>query len=155
MPAPFPGMDPYMEGPNWTSFHAHFAAEIARQLTPRLRPNYVALLEKRYDVVDDLLAVETIYPDVGRAERRPMVEVWPIGLDHPLPTIPIPLLAGDADVPLELQTAFETVYDAGGFDLALDYLTPLAGPIAEDQLRWLKSCLQRSTKLPSEHSEGQ
>src|SRR5438876_8872006 len=72
MPSPFPGMDPYLEGNDWTSFHTHLATEIARQLTPRLRPKYVALPEKRYDVVDEgAIAVESIYPDVGVAGVAP------------------------------------------------------------------------------------
>ena len=59
MPSPFPGMDPFLEGDDWTSFHTHFATEMARQLTPRLRPKYVALPKKRFDVVDEgALAVE-------------------------------------------------------------------------------------------------
>src|SRR5438270_5698779 len=66
MPSPFPGMDPYLEGDEWTSFHTYFATEIARQLTPKLRPKYVALPEKRFDVVDpSALAIESVYPDVG------------------------------------------------------------------------------------------
>src|ERR1700722_9192724 len=68
MPSPFPGMDPYLEGDDWTSFHTHFATEIARQLTPRLRPKYIALPEKRFDVMDEGdIAIESIYPDVGVA----------------------------------------------------------------------------------------
>lgn len=245
MPSPFPGMDPYLEGDDWTSFHAHFATEIARQLTPRLRPKYVALTEKRYDVVDEgAIAVESIYPDVGvasvvpparetlgqavasapyelqtvmealaphtwveirdaagrhlvttieilspwnkrgsgreeyldkrrkllrssshlveidllrrgrrlpmkdllppgsyyvyvsRAARRPLVQVWPIGLDHPLPTIPVPLLPVDADVLLDLQSALRNVYDVGGFDLVLDYSKSPPVPLQGDQAAW-------------------
>ena len=69
MPSPFPGMDPYLEGDDWTSFHAHFATEIARQLTPRLRPKYIALPEKRFDLLDEGgVAIESIYPDVGVAD---------------------------------------------------------------------------------------
>ncbi len=47
---------------------------------------------------------------VGRANLRPLTQVWPITLRQPLPTIPIPLLAGDADVPLDLQQALTAVY---------------------------------------------
>lgn len=66
MPSPFPGMDPYLEGDDWTSFHAYLATEIARQLSTRLRPKYVALPQKRFDVAEeDSIAIETIYPDVG------------------------------------------------------------------------------------------
>jgi hypothetical protein len=32
MPSPFPGMDPYLEGSEWTSVHAELSSEIARQL---------------------------------------------------------------------------------------------------------------------------
>lgn len=46
MPSPFPGMDPYLEGSTWMNFHGQLCAEIARQLTPKLRPRYVALLNE-------------------------------------------------------------------------------------------------------------
>jgi hypothetical protein len=47
MPSPFPGMDPYLEGSLWMSVLAQLTAEIARQLSPRLRPRYVALTRER------------------------------------------------------------------------------------------------------------
>lgn len=227
MPSPFPGMDPYLEGSLWMSFHTQLAAEIARQLAPRLRPKYLALTAERFVMELSDTAVVTVagmYPDVGvavarpmgepllsagtmvappplrmvtvmptavpqltveirdtaqrrlvacievlsptnkrgdgrieylakrqrillstahlieidllrsgrrvpmeqplppapyfvfvsRAEARPLVDVWPIGLDQPLPTIPVPLLDDDADVPLDLALAFTTVYDVVG-----------------------------------------
>lgn len=48
MPSPFPGMDPYLEGNEWHSFHAELSAELARQLGPKLRPNYVARAVRRF-----------------------------------------------------------------------------------------------------------
>jgi hypothetical protein len=48
MPAPFPGMDPYLEGSLWTTFHFAFGAEIVRQLAPRLRPRYLVLPVERF-----------------------------------------------------------------------------------------------------------
>ncbi|HUY36055.1 MAG TPA: DUF4058 family protein [Pirellulales bacterium] len=257
MPSPFPGMDPYLEGDDWTSFHTHFATEIARQLTPRLRPKYVALPEKRFDVVDErAIAIEAIYPDVGvanvaplegemigqavitapcllqtvmetpsphtwveirdaagrslvttieilspwnkrgagrdeyldkrrnllrssshlieidllrrgrrlpmknplppasyyvfvcRAEQRPMMHVWPIGLDHPLPTVPVPLLAGDADVALDLQSCLRNIYDLGGFDLVLDYSKAAAVPLRGNQAAWAAERLRAAECEP-------
>ena len=50
MPSPFPGMDLYLEGSLWGSVHTQLSVEIARQLTPRLLPKYVALTEKRFVV---------------------------------------------------------------------------------------------------------
>ncbi len=61
---------------------------------------------------------------VSRAEDRPMTDVWPIALDERLPTITVPLFGGDADVRLDLQQAFDNVYDLRGFDLLMDYDQP-------------------------------
>jgi hypothetical protein len=258
MPSPFPGMDPYLEGDDWTSFPAYLATEIARQLAPRIRPKYVALLQKRFDVAEeDSIAIETIYPDVGvsavdslsaiesaarepigqavatapyvletvmerkvphtwveirdtagrmlvmtieilspwnkrglgreeylekrrgllrstshlveidllrrgkrlptkeslppasyyvfvsRANEHPKVHVWPIALDHPLPTFGVPLLAGDADVALDLNACVQNVYDLAGFDLILDYSKPPAVPLQPDQADWAAQRLAR------------
>src|SRR5688572_23714830 len=68
MPSPFPGMDPFLEGDLWTSFHTQFAVEIARQLSPKLRPRYAALTEKRYltEAPEDVaITVGSLIPDVG------------------------------------------------------------------------------------------
>jgi hypothetical protein len=61
---------------------------------------------------------------LSRAADRPWSEVWPIALPDPLPTVPVPLLGNDAEAPLDLQKAFATVYDAVGYDLAIDYASP-------------------------------
>lgn len=252
MPSPFPGMDPYLEGDDWTSFHAYLAIELAKQLTPQLRPKYIALPEKRFELVEDgALAVEAIYPDVGvtetaatpsrtaesavpsapvllqtimeetaphswveirnqadrrlvttieilspwnkrgngrneyldkrrkllrssshlveidllrggrrlpmkdplpaasyyvfvsRTEARPMIEVWPIALPDRLPKFPVPLLAGDADVSLDLQSAIDAIYDYGGLDLALDYSRPLSPSLSDEESVWATERLRR------------
>jgi hypothetical protein len=77
----------------------------------------------------DPLPPGSYYVFVSRAAERPMVHVWPIALDHPLPSIPVPLLEGDADVTLDLQSCFQAIYDAGGFDLVLDYSKALSSRI--------------------------
>src|SRR5689334_10961704 len=48
MPSPFPGMDPYLEGSIWSSVHHQFSAEVARQLSPLIRPRYLALMNRRF-----------------------------------------------------------------------------------------------------------
>jgi Protein of unknown function (DUF4058) len=55
-------MDPYLEGSEWTSVHTELSSEIARQLSPRLRPKYVARTVRRF------LADADIYPDVSVQE---------------------------------------------------------------------------------------
>ncbi len=58
---------------------------------------------------------------LSRAERRPLMDIWPIRLDEALPTIPVPLLTGDADLLLDLQATFTATYDLIGYDLIVDY----------------------------------
>lgn len=79
---------------------------------------------------------------VGRAENRPFVEVRPIQLPEPLPGIPIPLLAGDADVPLDLQLALTTVYDTIGYDLAVDYSKPPEVQLPPEEAAWVRERLR-------------
>jgi uncharacterized protein DUF4058 len=66
---------------------------------------------------------------VGRREKRPVVEVWPVTLASTLPVIAVPLLPGDPDVPLDLQRVFTATYDAYCYDLALKYAKPAEVPL--------------------------
>lgn len=242
-------MDPWLEGDAWMSFHGQFIAEIARQLSPALRPKYVALMDQRViwdspeedvwidavearpdvsvissshstsgrgsamlvppltmatvvpapftvrsieirDVANRHLvcAIEVMSPTnkrgrgrrkylakrarilqssahlieidllrdgqripmegqlpptpyfafVSRSNTRPKVGVWPIALAERLPKIPIPLLAPDEDVVLDLQAAFTNVYDTVGYDLILDYSKPPPVRLSESEQRLIR-----------------
>lgn len=85
---------------------------------------------------------------VGRSENRPITEVWPITLHDPLPSIPVPLLQGDADVILDLQLAFTNVYDLGGYDLAVDYTQPPDVALPPDLGKWADERLRAAEKRP-------
>jgi len=56
------------------------------------------------------------YALVSRAEDRPRVGIWPIGLRDPLPEIPIPLRTPDGDAHLDLRKVLDRVYDAAGYE---------------------------------------
>jgi hypothetical protein len=248
MPSPFPGMDPYLEGPLWQSFQHQYIAEIARQLSPRLRPKYLAFVSDRIVMdFDDDKGESSLYPDgrialvreaaatctpgvpqepplriptrmpspaklftvelrdveerrlvtviellspankrgdgrkeyldkrnkilvsdthlleidllrrgqrvptqkllpeqpyfvfLSRADRRPMMDVWPMSLKEEQSTVPVPLLPGDADIPLELQSAFSNVYDTLNYDLAIDYAVPPATPLDDQDQEWIRA----------------
>jgi hypothetical protein len=79
---------------------------------------------------------------VGRAEFRPMLDVWPVQLADRLPAVPVPLLPGDPDVPLDLQTAFTTIYDLLGYDLAVDYRQPPEVPLSPQEEAWADALLR-------------
>ena len=256
MPSPFPGMDPYLEGSEWTSVHAELCSEIARQLAPQLRPKYIVRLSRRVvtEMPEDLgIVARDFYPDIGlttsehfgdladtstailaaplqmatvmparvphltveirdvaqrelvtaievlsptnkrgegqreyldkrsrilcsmthlleidllrsgrrvpmqkplpaasyfvflsRAERRPIIEMWPMQLDMPLPAIPVPLHDADPDVQLDLQLALRTIYDALNYDLSIDYTRPPEVPLPERWSRWANARLRAS-----------
>lgn len=68
MPSPFPGMDPYLEGSEWTSVHTELSSEIARQLSPKLRPKYIVRLSRRFvsEMPEEVgIVTADFYPDVS------------------------------------------------------------------------------------------
>lgn len=85
---------------------------------------------------------------LSRAERRPRVQVWPIALNEPLPVVPVPLLAGDADVLLDLQLALTNVYDLCGYDLAVDYHQPPEVTLAPIEAAWVEERLRARLESP-------
>lgn len=95
MPSPFPGMDPWLEGPHWMSVHSQLCSEIARQLSPKILPRYVALTTERQivDTEDDIaIQTSTMYPDVAVVERAPeprsggaAILEAPLKLRNPIP----------------------------------------------------------------------
>jgi hypothetical protein len=59
-----------------------------------------------------------------------------------LPVVPVPLLAGDPDVALDLQLALNTVYDALNYDLSVDYTHPPEVPLEGEAVAWAEECLR-------------
>lgn len=74
---------------------------------------------------------------VTRANDR--LEVWAIQMQDCLPTIPIPLLPPDPDVPLDLSHALHLVYEEADYDLTIDYSRqPPLPTLTEADQQWLK-----------------
>ena len=60
----------------------------------------------------------------------------------PLPTVPVPLLPSDPDVPLELQAAVKACFDLVGYERLLDYSGPLPPPeLDENDTTWVAETL--------------
>ncbi len=75
---------------------------------------------------------------VSRGHRRPRTDVFHWTLRQSLPTIPIPLKQGDAEVPLDLQQVFATVYDRARYHLSLNYSAKLNLPLNEADAQWMR-----------------
>lgn len=61
---------------------------------------------------------------------------WPMSLRDRLPTIAVPLQAGDPDVPLNLQAVLTTTIDKGSYETDFDYGSPPPFPIRQDDAAW-------------------
>lgn len=85
---------------------------------------------------------------LSRFESRPRCDVWPIAFDASLPSVPVPLLSGDADVTLDLQRAFSTVYDVFGYQLAIDYTKLPEVPLSPDAGAWADGLLRAAGLRP-------
>lgn len=109
---------------------------------------------------DPLIADPWIIESAGRLEPQPdylvavnrawerdvrqEYELFAVRLEGPLPCIPVPLRKGEAEVPLDLQYAFQQAYDGGPYARgAVDYGGPPDPPLRPDQADWLAGCLNR------------
>ena len=84
------------------------------------------------------------YVFLRRFTRRPVSEVWPVGLRESLPTVPVPLLPPDPDMPLQLQAAVEACFELVGYERLLDYTQPPPPPpINADDLSWVRGRVEK------------
>jgi hypothetical protein len=254
MPSPFPGMDPYIEGRRWATFHINMLTVVGNRLVPYLRPRYVIDSEERIylnhdveegqlrhirpdvqiadmrpglargssagtaiaepyritlpmpeEVRERYLAIRTregdrlvtvieilspankragsydrtlhlakrdelivtgvnvveidllragarlpaqeplppgdFYAITCRAFERPRAYAYAWTLRDPMPSISIPLADDDADVPLDLQAAFDDVYDHAGFDYSLRYECDPEPALNETDAEWSRALL--------------
>lgn len=93
--------------------------------------------------LEEAVPIAPYYVTLSRAERRPIVEVWPIQLSERLPTIPVPVLEPDPDVPLDLAAAVASVYERGAYARKIDYRQPPpAPPLSAEEAAWMDALLR-------------
>lgn len=105
MPSPFPGVDPFVEGPDWEDFHHTFITELKTQLVPLVRPKYVVRTDLRVyqqTPLDDDLTLSK--PDVGLYQQLPTATL-PV-VESPEPDEPLVALL---PMPEEIQEAYITL----------------------------------------------
>lgn len=76
---------------------------------------------------------------VSVARERPECDVWPIRVRERLPVLPVPLLAPDPVVPLDVGQALRTAYERARYDLRIDYHMPPQPPLAPEDAAWAAS----------------
>jgi len=77
-----------------------------------------------------------------RVGGRRNAYLYPIPLRQHLPSIPVPLRPGDAEVKLNLQSLLEQAYEIGGYARRLDYAHPPDPPLEEDDAAWAAALIK-------------
>jgi hypothetical protein len=86
------------------------------------------------------------YALVARAERRPDCEVYTWTIRDPLPRIPIPLVAPDLDIVLDLGPIFATAYEKGLYPRLIDYAEPLTLVRKAEDRAWAEGIARRARR---------
>ncbi len=106
-------------------------AWIANQQPP---PDYLVLVNRAWKRADGVCAFQ----------------IFPVQLVEPLPCISVPLRPGQDEVPLDLQFAFNRVYDTGPYRRgAVNYGQPPEPPLVGDQVAWAEQLLHAALPNPT------
>lgn len=80
---------------------------------------------------------------IRRFDERGKYYVYPIQLTGRLPEIAVPLLPGDASVPIDLQAVFDRCYDTGPYRREIDYRADNPQPpLRAEQVTWARGVLE-------------
>ncbi len=111
MENPFPGMNPYLEQPEfWSDFHTQLVTALARKLTPQVLPKYRVVTEKWIYKIADSAMIEIGRPDVAIQQRRGEQPDAAVAIATPPASVqPIQVRLS---LPEEVQQAYLEVRDA-------------------------------------------
>jgi hypothetical protein len=98
-------------------------------------------------------ALRTPYRVLVRRGWRLSQADYPIRLAERLPGVKVPLRAGDADVPLDLQSLIDQCYEDGGYD-DIDYGVEPEPPLPPAAARWAATLLRRAGRRPSRRGKS-
>jgi Protein of unknown function (DUF4058) len=79
---------------------------------------------------------------ISRSHTRPGAQLYPFNLPQPIPVIPIPLFIEDKELPLDLQTLLNMIYDQSRYHLAIDYSSSPPPPaLTLEEQEWMQQVL--------------
>ena len=83
-----------------------------------------------------------------RSGQEGLFETWPRTVRERLPRLRVPLLDGDADVPLDLQAALDRCYERGRLAQRIDYAQEPVPPLSPEDAAWADERLRASGLRP-------
>ena len=82
---------------------------------------------------------------ISRSHRRPSAHFYLFNLPQAIPDFPIPLQPDEEEPMLKLNQILHTLYDQGGYDLAINYArTPPPPVFAEVELTWMRDLINET-----------
>jgi hypothetical protein len=110
MPNPFPGMNPYLESPDfWSQVHHLLISSIFESLVPQLLPRYIVDIEKRVYELSGENSLLVGIPDVT-VQRSP-IQTNPTSSNIVVAAPPVTALKVRLPVPVEFREAYLEVRD--------------------------------------------
>jgi Protein of unknown function (DUF4058) len=110
MPNPFPGMNPYLESPDfWPQVHHLLISNIFESLVPQLLPKYIVDIEKRIYQISGENSLLVGIPDV--TVQRSKSQTNPTSSNVAVATPPVTALRVRLPVPVEFREAYLEVRD--------------------------------------------
>jgi Protein of unknown function (DUF4058) len=79
---------------------------------------------------------------VCRGDRRPSAELYAFNLPDIIPAFSLPLRSGDIEPVIDLQALLHEIYDASGYDLAIDYSQEAIPPLSKSDAIWADMLLR-------------
>jgi hypothetical protein len=128
-----------------TDGREQYLAKVQRILASKTNFVEIDLLRDHAKMPWNQLPECDYYALVSRYEERnaekPRAAVWPLRVRDPLPTIPIPLRAGEPEPTVDLKAILDRVYDGAGYELFLYEFAP-EPPLSTADAVWAALILQ-------------
>ena len=79
---------------------------------------------------------------VSRGLQRPRAQLHAFNLRQPIPTFRLPLLPGDDEPLVDLNTILHGLYERARFDLRLDYTQLPVPPLSDEDAAWARELIK-------------
>jgi hypothetical protein len=86
------------------------------------------------------------YAFICRENEYPRSETWAFSVRDPLPVIPIPLAGTAKDIPLDLRTTLNKMFELSSIERRIDYSIPPRPPLHTADAEWAASFLPKPAK---------
>jgi hypothetical protein len=80
---------------------------------------------------------------VHRKEQEMQAHLYPFKVTQAIPVFPLPLLPEDKEPPVDLGRLLKEVYHRARYHLILDYTSPSAPPLREEETNWAQELLKQ------------